>query len=98
MKKLTPEEIKEKLKRLSGWKLDGAETTLEKNFGFTNFSDAVCFLNQIAEIAEEENHHPDLHLTNYKNLKVVLSTHSADGLTSKDFSLAEKIEGALRGA
>ena len=79
MKKLTLEEIPQKLKALSGWQTDEAGAKIQKKFQFQDFTDAVCFLNQIAEMAEEANHHPDLHLTNYKNLEVVLSTHSAGG-------------------
>jgi 4a-hydroxytetrahydrobiopterin dehydratase len=98
MKLLAKSEIEKRVKSLSGWQCTEAGTTLEKNFTFSNFTDAVCFLNRIAEFAEEENHHPDLHLTDYKRLKVVLSTHSAGGLTQKDFVLAEKIEAAQNGA
>lgn len=85
-------EIQSKLKALKGWALNPEGKSIQKDFKFENFTDAVCFLNQVAEIAEEENHHPDLHLTNYKNLKVVLSTHSDGGVTKKDFILAAKIE------
>ena len=97
MKLLEAHEIKEKLKGLQGWELNEKKDMLHKNFQFQNFTSAVCFLNRAAELAELEDHHPDLHLTNYRNLKVVLSTHSAGGLTKKDFLLAAQIEEAHRG-
>ncbi len=92
---LAAEEIKKKLSAAKGWVLSGEGRAIQKDFKFENFTDAVCFLNQVAEIAEAEDHHPDLHLTNYKNLRIVLSTHSAGGLTRKDFVLAAKIEEVL---
>ncbi len=92
MKLLTESEIQIALKGLKGWKLAEEGKSIQKDFSFENFTDAVCFLNQVAEIAEEANHHPDLHLTNYKNLRVVFSTHSDGGVTKKDFALAAKTE------
>ena len=52
---------------------------------------AVDLINRIAKIAESENHHPDLHVTSYRNLKIDLSTHALGGLTENDFILAAKI-------
>lgn len=98
MKKLENKQVIEKLKEISGWQTDSALKKIEKNFLFSNFTDTVCFLNRIAEMAEEMNHHPDLHLTDYKHLKVVLSTHSAGGLTQHDFKLAFQIEEVAREA
>jgi 4a-hydroxytetrahydrobiopterin dehydratase len=57
-----------------------------------NFVSAVRLIHEISVVAESQNHHPDLHLTNYRNLSVVLSTHSKGGLTNSDFTLAEKID------
>lgn len=98
MKKITADECAKKVKSLPGWQLDGIDAKIEKDFQFSNFTDAVCFLNRVAELAEESNHHPDLHLTNYKHLKVVLSTHSAGGLTQLDFKMAAQIEEVFREA
>ncbi len=92
MKPLSDDEIKKRLSVLKGWILNREIRTIEKKFTFENFTDAVCFLNQVAEIAEQEDHYPDLHLTQYRNLAVVLTTHSAKGLTPKDFMIAAKIE------
>ena len=98
MKNLAGEEIKKKLTELKGWCLDEKKSAIGKDFKFEDFTSTVCFLNRVAEIAELENHHPDLHLTNYRNLKIVLSTQSAGGLTRKDFKLATQIEEVFREA
>ncbi len=98
MRNLTSEEIKKKLAELKGWCLDEKKSAIGKSFKFEDFTSTVCFFNRVAEIAELENHHPDLHLTNYRNLKIVLSTHSAGGLTRKDFKLATQIEEVFREA
>ncbi len=92
MKKLTQEEVQKKIKTAGLWQLDPKHLAIQKDFKFENFTDAVCFLNKVAEIAEEEDHHPDFHLTNYKFLKIVLSTHAAGGLTNRDFLVAHKID------
>lgn len=65
---------------------------VERIYRFKNFLDAVDFINKIAEIAEEENHHPDLKLYNYNTLRVYYFTHAIQGLSENDFILAGKIE------
>ena len=57
-----------------------------------NFLTAVHFIDAVAQIAETENHHPDLHLTAYRKLRIELSTHAIDGLSENDFILAAKID------
>jgi 4a-hydroxytetrahydrobiopterin dehydratase len=52
-------------------------------------------VNRIAELAEAEGHHPDLHLTGYRNLKIELTTHAIGGLSENDFILAAKIDAIL---
>ncbi len=69
---------------------------LEKTLVFKNFKEAVLFLNKIGELAEAENHHPDLNLFEYKKLKISLSTHSIKGLSENDFIMAAKIDDLLR--
>ena len=53
---------------------------------------AVNFLNEVAALAEAEGHHPDLHLTSYRNVMLVCSTHAVKGLALPDFILASKID------
>ncbi|BAM81014.1 similar to pterin-4-alpha-carbinolamine dehydratase [Cyanidioschyzon merolae strain 10D] len=57
-----------------------------------NFKDAMEFLNRIADVAEKEGHHPDLHLTNWNRVRVELWTHALGGLTENDFILAMKVD------
>ena len=57
--------------------------------------EAVGLIDQIAELAEAEGHHPDLHLTGYRNLKIVLTTHAIGGLSENDFIVAAKIDQCL---
>lgn len=59
---------------------------------FEDFQAALDFVNQVGELAEQENHHPDIHITDYKNVKVVLTTHAIGGLSENDFILAAKID------
>jgi len=60
-----------------------------------DFLDAVSLIQKIAPIAEAEDHHPDLHLTGYRNLTIELSTHAIGGLSENDFILAAKIDQLL---
>lgn len=57
-----------------------------------NFMQAVDFVNKVAKIAEAEDHHPDICITGYKNVRVDIYTHKIDGLWESDFILAAKIE------
>lgn len=68
------------------------EKELEKEFEFSNFLEAVEFINKIAPIAESMDHHPDLFLHSYKKLLITLSTHSEGKVTKKDYELAAKID------
>lgn len=74
----------------SGWKVvDGHH--LEKTFEFEDFRSALAFTNRVGELAEEQGHHPDLHLS-WGRVGVEIWTHKIDGLTESDFVLAAKVE------
>lgn len=74
-----------------GWTDDG--DALKRVYETAGFGAAVALIGKIAMLAEEADHHPDLHLTGYRRLEVVLTTHDAGGkVTDKDYSLAAKIE------
>ncbi|HKW60749.1 MAG TPA: 4a-hydroxytetrahydrobiopterin dehydratase [Candidatus Dormibacteraeota bacterium] len=75
------------------WKVAdaGGHLQLTRTFRFKSFMPGVELVNRIAEIAEAEGHHPDLHLA-YGSLRVELWTHAAGGLTENDFVLAAKID------
>jgi len=68
---------------------------LEKEFEFKDFKSALAFTNRVGEVAEEQGHHPDIHLA-WGRARVVLWTHAVEGLTQNDFILASKIEGLSR--
>jgi 4a-hydroxytetrahydrobiopterin dehydratase len=76
---------------LSGeWKIEHGK--LERVIVCRDFGQAISFINQIAAIAEEENHHPDLELVNYRYLRVALFTHDEGCITLRDEQLAERID------
>ena len=64
---------------------------IERLFVFENFVDAMIFVNKVAEIAEEDSHHPDIRIL-YNRVTFTLSTHDAGGLTQKDFQMAHRID------
>src|SRR5262245_2075444 len=88
---LSPQEATELLSDLKGWRLTQGGKALEQEYLMKDFMAAIEFCNKIAKAAEEEDHHPDLHLSSYRKLKVVLATHSIGGLSKNDFILAAKI-------
>jgi 4a-hydroxytetrahydrobiopterin dehydratase len=79
------------LKDLSGWCLSNNSKVIYRVFVVKDFMTAIHFINQIAQIAEDKNHHPDIHLTDYRKLRVELTTHDVGGLTEDDFIEAGKI-------
>ena len=81
------------LKSLPLWKLAEDKKSIFAEYEMKNFMAAVGLIQKIAGVAELENHHPDLHLTSYRKLRVELSTHSIGGLSENDFIVAAKIEG-----
>jgi len=87
---LTNEEIAQRLMTLPGWAV--REGLLTKTFTLRSFAHGVLFIGAIAQLAEAANHHPDVSLHGYNRATVSLSTHSAGGLTEKDFNLATQIE------
>lgn len=88
MPKLTKEEIMNRLARLEGWRREGDSITRE--YTFPSFRKAVDFINRVAELAEEADHHPDL-FNSWRTVRLSLTTHDEGGLTERDFNLAEKI-------
>ncbi len=81
--------IKQRLSRLKGWKQAG--NTIQKQYTFTDFREAMFFVNSIAAVAEKVGHHPDIAIS-YNRVTLSLSTHDAGGVTAKDFSLATRVE------
>lgn len=94
MAKLNTEQIKEQLQNLQfNWKVIGGH--LEISMELSDFKEGVWTIQQIGNVAEELNHHPNLELINYNQLKISITTHSAGALTDKDFALAERIDAII---
>ncbi|MGB7215635.1 MAG: 4a-hydroxytetrahydrobiopterin dehydratase [Gammaproteobacteria bacterium] len=73
-----------------GWRLNDAGH-LERTYEFKNFREALAFANRVGEIAEAEQHHPDLHVA-WGRCIVEIWTHKIDGLTESDFYFAAKVD------
>ena len=88
-KLMTADEITGSLKQIPDWKL--SDRSVVRELSFKNFIQAIDFVNQVAKTAEARDHHPDIFIS-YNKVKLSLSTHSAGGLTLKDFDLAAEID------
>ena len=75
---------------LPSWRLEGRE--IVRDWQFTDFASALAFVNRVADLAESADHHPDILLHSWNRVRLRLTTHSENGLTAKDFSLARAIE------
>jgi len=88
--RLKGEEFEPLLGQLEGWRAV-EEHHLSKEYKFTNFADALVFVNRVGEVAEAEGHHPDIEFGwGYARLKIY--THAIDGLSESDFILAARID------
>ena len=79
------------MKQLSGWTLSGDARWISKELRFKDFKETMAFTNKIADIAEDEGHHPDMQVS-YGKLVVELTTHAIKGLSQNDFIIAAKID------
>ncbi len=89
MRRLTDNEVDFNLTTLKGWSLN--DNRIIKDFSFKNFKEAFDFMCDIADVAEELNHHPDWY-NSYNKLNIKLTSHDVGGLTMNDFELASRIE------
>jgi 4a-hydroxytetrahydrobiopterin dehydratase len=87
---LTADEIKPLLNQLQGWDVVD-EHHLHKVYRFSNFREALAFVNRVGEIAEEQGHHPDI-CFGWGQAEITIWTHKINGLTESDFILAAKID------
>ncbi len=85
---LTTQEAESLLKEIPGWTLK--EHSIEREYKFKDFPEAIGFINKVAEIANEEDHHPDIY-NSYSTVKIELWTHKIGGLSKNDFIVAAKI-------
>jgi 4a-hydroxytetrahydrobiopterin dehydratase len=91
MKPLSPDSARALAAGVPRWKLRKDEPRLWREYTFKDFARAMKFVNKVAELAEEEGHHPDVHI-HYNLVKLVLWTHDIGGLSENDFILAAKID------
>ena len=89
------DQAREQLAALPEWKLDDSEKLIFRKIKCDNFVKAMAILQKVADIAEEEQHHPDLHLTGYRHVRIELTTHAIGGLSENDFIVAAKIDAML---
>lgn len=91
---MTQDEIKQYLPKLKEqWELI-EDKKISHSFKLKTFRDAIGFVNKIADVAEKEGHHPNIHVL-YNKVKIVLTTHAIGGLSRNDFILGAKIEKLL---
>lgn len=88
---LDSKQIADYLEQLDGWESNKNGNTIEKEFRFGDFYQTIAFVNAIAWIANQQNHHPDLQL-GYNRCRVSYTTHDVDGLSINDFICAARID------
>jgi 4a-hydroxytetrahydrobiopterin dehydratase len=89
---LPPAEVRKLLAAVPQWRLTPDSKRLRREWRVKDFATALDFFIRIGQIAEAEDHHPDLHLVGYRNVAVEIWTHAAGGLTENDFILAAKLD------
>jgi 4a-hydroxytetrahydrobiopterin dehydratase len=85
-------EAQAQLKKLSGWRISHDGQRIRKDWVVKNFMAGIDFFQRVARLAEDEGHHPDLHLEGYRNVSIEIWTHAIGGLSENDFILAVKID------
>ncbi len=88
-RRLSRARIESELKKLEGWNLE--KEFITKTFEFKTFMAGIRFVSDVARIAEEEEHHPDIHIR-YDKVRLSLQTHTEGGVTERDLDLARAIE------
>jgi 4a-hydroxytetrahydrobiopterin dehydratase len=88
---LSRDEAETMIQNVEGWVLTHDGQRIRRSWTAKNFMAAIDFFNKVAALAEEEGHHPDLHLEGYRQTAVEIWTHAVGGLTENDFILAAKV-------
>ena len=95
---MSKKEAEETVKQTPGWRLmqdaKKGQLSIGRDLEFKDFKEAMAFVNKVADVANVENHHPDIYIF-YNLVKLQLSTHAASGLSENDFILAAKINKLL---
>ncbi len=80
----------EQLLASGAWRREAS--TITRTFTLKGFKGAIAFVNRIAEAASQANHHPDIHIENYRIVRIVLTTHMTGGISDADVELARRID------
>lgn len=88
-------QIKELHKEISDWEVSEDNKKISRNFEFRDFTKAMSFINKVADLAEDEGHHPDMLIYSWNKVKIELWTHAIGGLSDNDFIMAAKIDTLL---
>ena len=88
--RLSPEQAREYLTATPGWSMSAPSDRLSRTFTFEDFRAAMAFINRVADLAEEEGHHPDFAI-HWNQVDILLWTHKINGLHENDFIMAAKI-------
>ena len=94
---LSAEQTREQLAALSGWELAGTDASpiIRKTYRFANFYETMAFVNALALVAHQQDHHPDLEVS-YNRCQVSLNTHDVGGISETDIDCARRIEALLK--
>jgi 4a-hydroxytetrahydrobiopterin dehydratase len=88
---LNVSQVEARLKSLHQWAFNASDSSIAKEWRFESYKKAIEMLVKVSELAESHNHHPEM-VSAYTRIRVKLWTHDAQGLTSKDFELAQAID------
>ena len=95
---LTAADVEARLGQLPGWSsAEAGGAALTRTFKFDDFKAALSFVNRVGDVAEQLDHHPDVDIR-WNKVTLTLSTHSAGGLTERDFTLAHRINDRVGGS
>lgn len=90
--RLSPDAASRFLNGLEGWRLTHDGQRIRRDWRVKDFVTGVEFIDRVATLAENEGHHPDLHIEGFRNVWIEISTHAIGGLSENDFILAAKID------
>lgn len=93
---LTPHDFAPYMEITKDWVVAADDKSISREFKWKDFKEAISFINNVAEIAESEGHHPDINLHNWNKVTVTLSTHAIKGLSVNDFVVASKVDLLLK--
>jgi 4a-hydroxytetrahydrobiopterin dehydratase len=89
---LTPDQVRDHLAAVPQWQVSDDGKRIARKWKVADFLAGLDFFQRVGRLAEDEGHHPDLHLVGYRNVTIEVWTHAVGGLTENDFILAAKID------